>query len=538
MPKPTVDYSLYLVTDSTPAILGDRDLSSVVAAAVRGGVTIVQYRDKTSDTGELVANARKLHAVCREAGVPLLINDRVDVALAVGCEGVHIGQDDMELTAARKILGPDAIIGVTASTIEEALKACEDGADYLGIGTVFATSTKENTKHIIGTAGLRTILTKLAAAGHLPRVKTVCIGGLNPSNIQRVLYQSANPDASSPASLDGVALVSAIVAAKDPESASRNLLELVKTSPSYRSITSSSSGSSSDASASPVDVDNLLAQIPSVITRVATTSPLSHNMTNLVVQNFAANVALAVGASPIMANYGQEAPDLARLGGSLVVNMGTVTPDGIANYLLALSAYNAARRPVVFDPVGAGATSIRRNAVKTILAGGYLDLIKGNEGEIKTVWGEGALEQQKGVDSSSTLTPAQKAKLVRDLARRERNVVLMTGKTDYLSDGQRTLAVDNGHELLGQITGTGCVLGTTVSAMLAAWADEDKLLAVLAGLLHFEIAAERAAVRADVQGPGTFVPAFIDELARVRRVTVEGDLTWLQGVKVKAVEVE
>lgn len=95
MPKPTVDYSLYLVTDSTPAILGDRDLSSVVAAAVRGGVTIVQYRNKTSDTGELVVNARKLHAVCRAAGVPLLINDRVDVALAVGCEGVHIGQDDM-----------------------------------------------------------------------------------------------------------------------------------------------------------------------------------------------------------------------------------------------------------------------------------------------------------------------------------------------------------------------------------------------------------------------------------------------------------
>ncbi|KAK1713776.1 hydroxyethylthiazole kinase [Colletotrichum acutatum] len=535
MPKPTVDYSLYLVTDSTPAILGDRDLSSVVAAAVRGGVTIVQYRDKTSDTGELVANARKLHAVCRAAGVPLLINDRVDVALAVGCEGVHIGQDDMELTAARKILGPDAIIGVTASTIEEALKACEDGADYLGIGTVFATSTKENTKHIIGTAGLRTILTKLAAAGHLPRVKTVCIGGLNPSNIQRVLYQSANPDASSPASLDGIALVSAIVAAPDPESASRNLLELVRTSPSYRSITSSSSGSSSGTS---VDVNQLLAQIPSVITRVATTSPLSRNMTNLVVQNFAANVALAVGASPIMANYGQEAPDLARLGGSLVVNMGTVTPDGIANYLLSLAAYNAARRPVVFDPVGAGATSIRRNAVKTILAGGYLDLIKGNEGEIKTVWGEGTLEQQKGVDSSSTLAPTQKAKLVRDLARRERNVVLMTGKTDYLSDGSRTLAVDNGHELLGQITGTGCVLGTTVSAMLAAWADEDKLLAVLAGLLHFEVAAEWAAVRADVQGPGTFVPAFIDELARVRRVTVEGDLTWLQGAKVKVVNLE
>ncbi|KAJ0135249.1 putative thiamine biosynthetic bifunctional enzyme, partial [Colletotrichum tanaceti] len=393
------------------------------------------------------------------------------------------------------------------------------------------------------TAGLRAILSGLASAGHLPRVKTVCIGGIKPSNIQRVLYQSA-PESPTAPPLDGVALVSAIVAAPDPELESRRLLELVKTSPSYRQIVSSSSSSSSSASATAAaagtslrDVTEILARVPAVIKAVASTSPLSHNMTNLVVQNFAANVALAIGASPIMANYGEEAPDLARLGGSLVVNMGTVTPDGIANYLQALAAYNAAGRPVVFDPVGAGATSVRKAAVKTILAGGYLDLIKGNEGEVSTVYGQAALEQQKGVDSSSTLSHAQKAMLVRNLARRERNVVLLTGVTDYLSDGDRTFAVDNGHELLGQITGTGCVLGTTVSAMLAAWED-DRLLAVLAGLLHFEIAAERAAVRGDVQGPGTFVPAFIDELARIRRLTVEGDLQWLSGAKVKAIDVE
>ncbi|MBE3044514.1 thiamine phosphate synthase [Candidatus Bathyarchaeota archaeon] len=95
MSKPTVDYSLYLVTDSTPAILGDRPLASVVEAALRGGVSVVQLRDKTSDTGALIATARELHALTRKFGVPLLINDRVDVALAVGCEGVHIGQDDM-----------------------------------------------------------------------------------------------------------------------------------------------------------------------------------------------------------------------------------------------------------------------------------------------------------------------------------------------------------------------------------------------------------------------------------------------------------
>lgn len=89
------DYTLYLVTDSTPAILGDKDICDVVESAVRGGVTIVQYRDKTSDTGDLIKTAKRLHAVTQKHGVPLLINDRVDVALAVGCEGVHLGQDDM-----------------------------------------------------------------------------------------------------------------------------------------------------------------------------------------------------------------------------------------------------------------------------------------------------------------------------------------------------------------------------------------------------------------------------------------------------------
>lgn len=95
MGKSKVDYSLYLVTDSTPAILGDRNLCHVVEEALKGGVTLVQFRDKTSDTGELIATARQLHAITRRYNVPLLVNDRVDVALAVACEGVHIGQDDM-----------------------------------------------------------------------------------------------------------------------------------------------------------------------------------------------------------------------------------------------------------------------------------------------------------------------------------------------------------------------------------------------------------------------------------------------------------
>lgn len=124
------------------------------------------------------------------------------------------------------------------------------------------------------------------------------------------------------------------------------------------------------------------------------------------------------------------------------------------------------------------------------------------------------------------------------LARQRSNVVLLTGKTDLLSDGCRTFRVDNGHEMLGMITGTGCTLGTTVSAMAAVVPKGgDVLAAAVAGVAMFGIAAEMAAGRAEVRGPGTFVPAFLDELYLIRKATAEGDLRWLTMVKVKAVEV-
>ncbi|KIE02908.1 cysteine synthase B, partial [Metarhizium majus ARSEF 297] len=365
-----VDYSVYLVTDSTPAILGDKDLISVVEASLRGGVTVVQYRDKHSAKEDVVAVAKKLHQLTQSYGVPLLINDRVDVAVEIGCEGVHIGQDDM--------------------------------GEY----------DKKDTKSIIGPSGVADILAALDAAGH-SSIPAVCIGGVNASNASAVLAGSASPHKA----LDGLAVVSAIIAAADPAAASRDLLAKVIT-----------------------------AKIPDVVAAVGMKTPLSHNMTNLVVQNFAANVALCVGASPIMSNYAQEAPDLARLGGALVLNMGTVTPEGLNNYAQALKAYNQARRPVVLDPVGAGATSVRREAVQTLLASGTFAVIKGNQSEIQTV--HGASVTQRGVDSSSSLTVPQRARLVRSLARQRRCVVLLTGPTDLISDGRRTLRVDNGHGTL------------------------------------------------------------------------------------------
>lgn len=513
------DYSLYLVTDSTPALLGTKDLVSVVRAAIEGGVTIVQYRDKTSDTGHLVTTAKALHRVTKAAGIPLLVNDRVDVALAAGVEGVHIGQDDLDLTSARKLLGPGAIIGVTANSLAEALDAARHGADYLGIGTVYATPTKENTKSIIGTSGVQRILGSLAAEG-LGHIKTVAIGGINAANIQRVLYQSAAPAKK----LDGIALVSAIIAAEDPKGAAHSLRGLISTPPPFAATRVRPD----------LSRDEIVVRVPQLIKRMAQRKPLCHNMTNLVVQNFAANVALAIGSSPIMSNNGLEAADLAALGGSLVINMGTTTPEIRANHLRALAAYNAAGGPTLLDPVGAGATAQRREGVQALMAGGYFDVIKGNEGEIRTVAGVEGVKQH-GVDSgASQLSLEERVKLVKGVAAREKNVVLMTGTVDVISDGERTYTIANGHEYLGEITGSGCTLGTTIASAMAV-EREDKLLAAVSGILLYEIAAERAACSGHVRGPSSFIPAFIDELYALRQASVRGDGSWAEMSKIASV---
>ena len=235
-----------------------------------------------------------------------------------------------------------------------------------------------------------------------------------------------------------------------------------------------------------------------------------------------------------MANFGEEAEHLARHGGSLVINMGSVTPEGISNYLLALKAYNDDGGPVLFDPVGAGATQTRREALKTIMAGGYFHVIKGNESEIKAILGQ-TDQQQKGVDSSNSSSPLEKAKLVKELAIKERNVAILTGATDYLSDGDRTYSVNNGSTYLSKITGSGCVLGTTIAAYMSAH-KSDRLLATLAAMLVYEVAAERAAERSDVKGPGTFVPAFLDELYNITEETFMGNSEWLKAAKVEAVD--
>lgn len=193
--KAQPDYSIYLVTDD--GCLQGRALIDCVREALEGGVTLVQYRAKTASSAEMYAEALQLKALCDSFNVPLIINDRLDIAMAVGAAGVHLGQDDLPCAAARKLLGEDYIIGVSAHNPAEARAALESGADYLGCGAVFGTATKADVKKL-GTDGLAAI----CKAKGLP---VVGIGGVTADNYREVRAAGA----------DGAAIVSGILAQPD-----------------------------------------------------------------------------------------------------------------------------------------------------------------------------------------------------------------------------------------------------------------------------------------------------------------------------------
>ena len=193
--KAQPDYSIYLVTDD--GCLQGRALIDCVREALEGGVTLVQYRAKTASSAEMYAEALQLKALCDNFNVPLIINDRLDIAMAVGAAGVHLGQDDLPCAAARRILGEDYIIGVSAHNPAEAKAALQSGADYLGCGAIFGTATKADVKKL-GTDGLAAI----CKAKGLP---VVGIGGVTADNYREVRAAGA----------DGAAIVSGILAQPD-----------------------------------------------------------------------------------------------------------------------------------------------------------------------------------------------------------------------------------------------------------------------------------------------------------------------------------
>jgi thiamine-phosphate diphosphorylase / hydroxyethylthiazole kinase len=182
----------------------------------------------------------------------------------------------------------------------------------------------------------------------------------------------------------------------------------------------------------------------------------------------------------------------------------------------------------------AGATAVRRSAAKTILDAGQIDVIKGNRSEILACLPGNLDVLQRGVDSAEDDSGPDARTVMTKLAKERNAIVVMTGKEDYVTNGSQMVKIGNGHEYQAAVTGTGCCLGTTISAMVAAY-PEDKFTAAMAALLHYNIAAEIAAERTDVKGPGTFVPAFLDELYNIRIATAKGDLEWFNRARVTEV---
>ncbi len=204
-----IDYSLYLVTDRD--ILNGRDLCRAVEESIKGGVTLVQLREKFIDDEKFLEIAKELQKVTKKYNIPLIINDNVKIAKIIDAEGVHIGQSDESLEEARAELGPDKIIGVSVGSIEEAQKAEAGGADYLGIGTVFFTGSKKDINEPLGLENLEKI-------AHSVKIPSVAIGGIHLDNVKDVMKTG----------IDGVAVISEILGKEDVKKASEVLLSFIK----------------------------------------------------------------------------------------------------------------------------------------------------------------------------------------------------------------------------------------------------------------------------------------------------------------------
>ena len=206
MKKEDIDYSVYLVTDRRNKT--DEEFLNIIEEAIKGGTTVVQLREKTASTKEFYDLALKVKEITSRYDVPLLINDRIDIALAVDSEGVHIGQDDMPAGIAREIIGEDKILGVSASTVEEAKKAEIDSADYIGSGAVFPTATKDDADSV-SEEELKEIVDSID-------IPVVAIGGITIENAHTLKASG----------IAGFSVVSAIMSAEDPKEASEKLKEI------------------------------------------------------------------------------------------------------------------------------------------------------------------------------------------------------------------------------------------------------------------------------------------------------------------------
>jgi hydroxyethylthiazole kinase len=245
--------------------------------------------------------------------------------------------------------------------------------------------------------------------------------------------------------------------------------------------------------------------------RIRSRTPLIHNITNFVVMNDTANVLLAVGASPVMAHAREEVREMVSFAAALVLNIGTLEGPWIESMLLAGREANDRGVPIVLDPVGAGATRFRTETTERLLTELRIAVVRGNAGELASIAGLGG--EVRGVDSVSADSPEDAAVRV---AARTGGAAVASGVVDYVAAANRVARINNGHPLMGRITGSGCMSTSLVGAFLAV--EEDPLLAAAEAMIAFGIAGEVAAERS--AGPGTFRSNLLDAVAALDAETI------------------
>lgn len=261
-------------------------------------------------------------------------------------------------------------------------------------------------------------------------------------------------------------------------------------------------------------------EVSALLTKVQQTSPLVHNMTNVVVTNFTANGLYALGASPVMAYAPEEVADMAAIAGAVVLNIGTLNCEQVDAMIIAGQSANAHGVPVLLDPVGAGATRFRTESAQRILSEVKVSLVRGNAAEVAHLVGEA--REIKGVDAGHSAESGDNgnAELAVRAARELNTVVVITGEEDVITDGTDVRIITGGHVLLTKVTGAGCLLTSVLGAFAAV--ESNLLHAGAAGLAFYGAAASRAAELTAELGPGSFQIAFLDELSKLHSGSLEG----------------
>ncbi|MDO4641873.1 MAG: hydroxyethylthiazole kinase [Neisseria sp.] len=258
----------------------------------------------------------------------------------------------------------------------------------------------------------------------------------------------------------------------------------------------------------------MLVSVAEMAIAVRRRNPLIHNITNYVAAPFQANALSAIGASPIMADAIEEAADMTRLADALAVNIGTLNHNTIAAMHLSMQAAFEKDIPIVFDPVGIGATPFRKQTALELLEKHPVSIIRANAGEIAVL--AGAAHSSKGIDAGNEVSAALQN--ARQVAKHYRCTVAMTGATDYITDGTQTYLCHNGHPMMAALVGTGCTSSSVVAAFVATHPDKPTVAAA-AALAYYGLCGQTAA--ASAQGPGSLQPAMLDALYNLPQETIK-----------------